>query len=75
MSNTKIFEIETINKIQSNLLKMLNECPDFYNTHIMNSPRAVGDTVQVNSSISASVMSIRLLQSAIMLLHCSMTSS
>lgn len=46
MINTKIFETETLTTIQNNLLCLLNSCSDFENTHIINSPRAVGDTVQ-----------------------------
>lgn len=46
MVDTKIFEAVTLNFIQDNLLNLLNSCPDFDNSHIVNSPRAVGDTVQ-----------------------------
>lgn len=46
MLNTKVFETETLNTIQNNLLNLLNSCSDFDNSHIVNSPRAVGDTVQ-----------------------------
>lgn len=46
MISTKIFETETLNTIQDNLLNLLNFCPDFDNSHIVNSPRAVGDIVQ-----------------------------
>lgn len=46
MINTKIFEIDILNNIQENLLNLLNSCHDFDNDHIINSPRAVGDTVQ-----------------------------
>ena len=46
MISTKIFEPEILNKIQNNLLNLLNSCPDMDNAHIVNSPRAVGDTVQ-----------------------------
>lgn len=46
MISTKIFEPEILNTIQNNLLNLLNSCPDMDNAHIVNSPRAVGDTVQ-----------------------------
>ncbi len=46
MIDSPIFEIETLKKIQDNLLKLLNNCSDFNNVRIANSPRAVGDTVQ-----------------------------
>lgn len=46
MINTKVFESKTLSLIQNNLLKLLNSCSDFDNSHIINSPRAVGDTVQ-----------------------------
>ena len=46
MIDTKVFESETLNIIQDNLLNLLNSCKDFDNAHIVNSPRAVGDIVQ-----------------------------
>ena len=46
MISTKVFAPETLDIIQTNLLNLLNSCPDFNNTHIVNSPRAVGDAVQ-----------------------------
>lgn len=46
MGKTKVFDAQILNTIQENLLKLLNACPDFDNQHIVNSPRAVGDTVQ-----------------------------
>lgn len=46
MISTKVFELNTLDIIQDNLLNLLNACSDFDNTHIINSPRAVGDTVQ-----------------------------
>ncbi len=46
MISTEVFEPETLNIIQNNLLSLLNSCSDFDNAHIVNSPRAVGDTVQ-----------------------------
>ena len=46
MISTKVFETKTLNTLQDNLLNLLNSCPDFDNSHIVNSPRAVGDTVQ-----------------------------
>lgn len=46
MIKTEVFNPETLNIIQNNLLCLLNSCSDFDNAHIVNSPRAVGDTVQ-----------------------------
>ena len=46
MINSPIFDSETLEQIQSNLLSLLNSCHDFENVRITNSPRAVGDTVQ-----------------------------
>lgn len=46
MINSPIFDIQTITVIQNNLLSLLNSCSDFDNARIINSPRAVGDTVQ-----------------------------
>lgn len=46
MINSPIFDVQTIAVIQNNLLALLNSCSDFNNTRIINSPRAVGDTVQ-----------------------------
>lgn len=46
MIKTEVFNPETLNIIQNNLLYLLNSCSDFDNAHIVNSPRAVGDIVQ-----------------------------
>ena len=46
MINSPIFDVQTIAVIQNNLLALINSCSDFNNTRIINSPRAVGDTVQ-----------------------------
>lgn len=46
MKDTKVLEVGTLDIIQKNILNLLNSCPDFDNIHIVNSPRAVGDTVQ-----------------------------
>lgn len=46
MINSPIFNTEILSSIQEKLLLLLNSCSDFENTRIINSPRAVGDTVQ-----------------------------
>ncbi len=46
MINSPIFEATTLKLIQDNLIDLLNSCHDFDNSHILDSPRAVGDTVQ-----------------------------
>ena len=46
MISSKIFEDETLNVIQNNLLNLLNNSSAFDDQHVMNSPRAVGDIVQ-----------------------------
>lgn len=46
MIHSPILNADTLSRIQENLLSLLNSCADFENTHIINSPRAVGDTVQ-----------------------------
>ena len=46
MMSAKVFEANTLNVIQNNLLHLLNSCKDIDNVHIVNSPRAVGDAVQ-----------------------------
>lgn len=46
MISANIFENETLDKVQKNLLNLLNSCTDFENLHISHSPRAVGDIVQ-----------------------------
>ena len=46
MINSPIFDITVLETIQINFLNLLNACQDFDNARIINSPRAVGDTVQ-----------------------------
>ncbi len=46
MINSPIFDTTVLETIQINLLNLLNACQDFDNVRIINSPRAVGDTVQ-----------------------------
>lgn len=46
MIDSKLFEKSNLDMLQLNLLNMLNNCPDFHNPHVYNSPRAVGDLVQ-----------------------------
>lgn len=46
MINSKIFLDNNLDLIQKNILSLLNNCDDFNNNHILNSPRAVGDTAQ-----------------------------
>lgn len=46
MIYSKIFEKEILKNLEKKLLKLLNDSEDFYNTRIVSSPRAVGDTVQ-----------------------------
>jgi len=46
MINSPIFDNDNLKYIQDKLLLLLNSCQDFDNARIINSPRAVGDTVQ-----------------------------
>lgn len=46
MINSPLFNSITLELVQKNLLDLLNSCHDFENERILNSPRAVGDTVQ-----------------------------
>lgn len=46
MIKSPIFDIRLLETVQNNLLLLLNSCRDFENIRIINSPRAVGDTVQ-----------------------------
>ena len=46
MINSPLFNATTLELVQNNLLGLLNSCRDFENARIINSPRAVGDTVQ-----------------------------
>lgn len=43
---SSIFDEKLLERVQGNLLTLLNSCHDFENPHIIGSPRAVGDTVQ-----------------------------
>ena len=46
MISSPLFYATTLKLVQDNLLDLLNSCHDFENARIINSPRAVGDTVQ-----------------------------
>lgn len=46
MIRSPLFNATALELVQYNLLNLLNSCHGFENAHIINSPRAVGDTVQ-----------------------------
>ncbi len=46
MINSSLFDVTILQRIQDNLLDLLNSCNDFENARIISSPRAVGDAVQ-----------------------------
>lgn len=46
MISSRVFENETLDLIQNNLLNLLNNSSAFDDKHVINSPRAVGDIVQ-----------------------------
>ena len=46
MNNSSVFSQQNLQLIEENLKELLNTCKDFDNARIIQSPRAVGDTVQ-----------------------------